>query len=475
MAVTQIPILPVDYPLFDWNNWPNSYAALVPGGPTKAFEKACWNAIIDYVSQAAEAAGSEWRSGAQDPETVKLLSENAARMTAGKMNSLRLAVDDIVQIPWKWEYDKNFRGYLGRPYFNTSVNEKQDVVYPEYFIEMVRHINRVIEILRGTAQTEMQSASQISHSFAYSIAETKPASTLRPYYRSSRTLFSGNAEPVILGDLIDFPKQKSSVNIAGPEWLWAGLIYQHLYLNSSIKSSGELKKAGPTTTKTLMHSKQFAALDYMMNMIETSAEIWVDSLATAKIIKAPMQNIGTSVLRFSNRFARVLQTEILELPSASAQGYFSVSKPEIELGRFLYFEKAKHLARIVLKADARKTPVISIPAKTAAKSAAGANIHPVKSSQVKAETKIESIGNADMDADRGAVIDTNHAGNITVKDPVLNYRTAPVFTEAPTAAKVSCKIYLYNGWDYPEWVNNGLWIKQAYSIKQKENGELEVR
>lgn len=51
-TLREVPLLPVDYPLFSWEDWPDSRAALVPGGMTKKFEKACWNAMVDTFTEA---------------------------------------------------------------------------------------------------------------------------------------------------------------------------------------------------------------------------------------------------------------------------------------------------------------------------------------------------------------------------------------------------------------------------------------
>ena len=157
-----IPVLPEDHPLFDWADWPTSRAALQSGMATSRFQKDAWNAIIDALGNALELAGIGW----QEPykiEDSKMLTPYG-RLQARDVNIVRSHVDLITDFPWPWEADPNFRGYLGTKWFkgttiaydeNGAISQifPGDEVYPEYILELVRRINLLIELMRGTAST----------------------------------------------------------------------------------------------------------------------------------------------------------------------------------------------------------------------------------------------------------------------------------------------------------------------------------
>ena len=62
MPIDTIPLLAEDYPLFDWDDHPQSYYALGEGELVSGFQKETWNAIIDETLAALSAAGMSWDS-----------------------------------------------------------------------------------------------------------------------------------------------------------------------------------------------------------------------------------------------------------------------------------------------------------------------------------------------------------------------------------------------------------------------------
>lgn len=161
-SLGNLPVLPRDYPLFDWNDWPDARAALTSGTATNQFPKEAWNAIVDALADALEEAGVGW----QDPYNVddsKILTP-FGKFTASSVNVVRGHIDLITDFPWPWEVDPNFRGYIGTKYFvGTRIEYDEEggiakikqgnEVYPEYILELARRINLLIELLRGTLDT----------------------------------------------------------------------------------------------------------------------------------------------------------------------------------------------------------------------------------------------------------------------------------------------------------------------------------
>ena len=81
---------------------------------------------------------------------------------------MRLNIDRQMHLAWPWAANQAYRGYVGREDFQgrQDVGKACDLVYPEYILELVRKLNLLLEIMRGTgpicdAESERQSGAQI--------------------------------------------------------------------------------------------------------------------------------------------------------------------------------------------------------------------------------------------------------------------------------------------------------------------------
>lgn len=148
--MTEIPYITV--PLFDWDDYPKSYAALTPGGGTTEFESNTWNAIVGKVKDAFTEAGIPW--------SVKYLSYEDTKITTGlkklyakQFNSVRDNIDTVIPFAWQWEVNDTFHGYIGRKDFRGYSDTKSivaaDKLYASYIKELARRLNVMLSILRG--------------------------------------------------------------------------------------------------------------------------------------------------------------------------------------------------------------------------------------------------------------------------------------------------------------------------------------
>ena len=150
MALENIPVLDEDYPLFDWSDYPDSFAALVSGGLVSEFEKETWNAIIKKLSDALSSAGLSWDSTYTTADGAKI-TEEYGDLYANAFNSVRHNINLPAPLGWAWSDDKSFRGYVSRKDFRSVEQYGEsgaDDVYPEYIEELVRKLNLLIEIMR---------------------------------------------------------------------------------------------------------------------------------------------------------------------------------------------------------------------------------------------------------------------------------------------------------------------------------------
>lgn len=150
-----IPCIDSDYSLFDWADWPNSKAALVKGTPTKQFEIACWDDIVTKLIVLQNDAGYSWNDAYTDASgaVIQRSAGGQGKFRATCFNSTRNNIDALIALPWQWEKNPAFRGYIGHKDMvglsTVSSVSKADKLYPEYILLLVDRMNLLIRILRG--------------------------------------------------------------------------------------------------------------------------------------------------------------------------------------------------------------------------------------------------------------------------------------------------------------------------------------
>lgn len=162
MGFDTIPALPADFPLYDWTNWQQSLDALAPGVKTKQFQIAAWNAIVDSLADAITAAGQTWDTTYTTAAGAKITASDP-KLYASKFNSVRLNIDRQMHLDWPWAVRTDSRGYVGREDFQgrQDVGKACDKVYPEYILELVRKLNLLLEIMRGTGPVQYADTAQL--------------------------------------------------------------------------------------------------------------------------------------------------------------------------------------------------------------------------------------------------------------------------------------------------------------------------
>ena len=162
MGFDTIPAIPADFPLYDWSDWQQSRNALAPGIKTKQFQIAAWNAIVDSLANAITAAGQTWDTTYTTAAGAKI-SFSDAKLYAKKFNSVRRNIDRQMHLDWPWAVRTDSRGYVGREDFQgrQDVGKACDLVYPEYILELVRKLNLLLEIMRGTGPVQYADTAQL--------------------------------------------------------------------------------------------------------------------------------------------------------------------------------------------------------------------------------------------------------------------------------------------------------------------------
>lgn len=167
MPIDRIPILSEDYPLFDWDDHLQSYYALGQGELVSGFQKETWNAIIDKTLAALSAAGMSWDSTYTTAAKAKI-TEAYGPLSAKMFNSVRHNIDRPAPVGWGWANNPNLRGFVGREDFKgyTDYGLNGDLFYAEYLLEMVRRLNLLLSIMKGTANLNEMEAPILSRTLA---------------------------------------------------------------------------------------------------------------------------------------------------------------------------------------------------------------------------------------------------------------------------------------------------------------------
>lgn len=180
MPIDRIPILSEDYPLFDWDDHPMSYYALGEGELVSGFQKETWNAIIDKTLAALSAAGMSWDSKYTTASAAKI-TKAYGPLSAKMFNSVRYNIDRPASVGWGWANNPNLRGYVGREDFKGYAEHglDGDLFYAEYLLEMVRRLNLLLSIMKGTANLKEMEGPTISLSESIHNLQSLPSAPMQ--------------------------------------------------------------------------------------------------------------------------------------------------------------------------------------------------------------------------------------------------------------------------------------------------------
>ena len=519
MALKTLPVLPEDYPLWDWADWPDSRAALVSGGPTRNFQKECWNAIIDEIVALQEASGVEWVDNHTPifywPDDLKLSAAHPMLWDT-YFNNLRRNFDALADLGWRWAYDPTFRGYTGSLYFAgitywRRYPDRADKVYPEYILELVIRLNLIIEIMRGTAPVLETSVQRLISTTVQPGVTWGKAAHADTQHISGTTTQTG----VLLGKgipgVVEYPvyspckaeavagkaavgavEHKISVPVLAQGNTRPGVTLgraSHLAASQSFAAAsailpvlGEGKSiiSAPVLADPVANPAASMAAQQLV-----SRHTWIDAvvspacLGTAQAI-APVAVHAEGAARMALR----ISANALMGSRAQAEG---ISFPASSAA-------AEKTSGTLVEADAAAMP--GLPGNASARAFSRAQAEGVSHPALTTEASglMGSMSLAEPEA-KPAVASSVGAVAASLSTGTLQCRqgraaSAKALIGAKTAAsgecnpaplaKVSCRVgslaqcALDTAWLPPMWVDGGLWIRQAYAVTQNENGELEV-
>lgn len=500
MGLKEIPVLPSDYPLFDWADWPDSRAALVQGGETRKFQRQCWNAMVDCFVEAVEAAGLEVCAdpGVLTPDNIKMpLTTVYAPLTANRMNSFTKIIDDVIPFPWRWDWDNTFRGFINRRNFRASysssiVKIEPDIVYPEYFLEVVRQFNVILALMRGTFPTV---ETEVEHLSRLNVDPGIRLDISAPIFRSfsSRTMTS-EAPLHVIRSLPFWPKAQilHSLTIASSVAGKAGNVAVWQNSPVAIQVRGETIRPAPlAAARGKSFSKAQAVLEFD-RLVYTGARSASDLTSNAEAVKALVQLMQAEFLS-----AVAGRAELDRMPpvataaraltrfSAGADADAAAAQPG----------SAESLTRSKTQAALYEALPVTTAAQAKAASAATAAVNGGILGQLRpAGVPVKTQQQARMEAPAAAPMAAEQLSAFKATLSILKSKARPGWAETlsgsrssvsadraePAAAQAAqssgslAECTLGTAWEPPIWYEGGLWIRQARTIKILPDGSMDL-
>lgn len=422
-------VLPADYPLFDWADWPESRAALVPGGPTRNFEKACWNAIISTISQAAFAAGFDKHK----LYIGQIGNYELGWLTAKNMNSLVESFDEFLPMGWFWRSErfgtfekKEFHGMPGWGGFWPDA----DILYPEYILGLADRVNLYIQLMRDNyphaigstaspylAVSRIQSGAKLggqARMDAMQLSKLKISRTAAEIGYSRR--FS--AQAIARVTLADFPVETHPA-IRG----YMPDVVSCLQVKLSGRSFlGTQPQIEPVASGVLVHME-----DIQLTRGHRETESWLRAYTS---IRRVVSGVAPSVVVAQQRSRSYCRnsaavTDPLTVAVAYASG--SAVHPGAQPGEML------RLQSDVCSGTSQDLAIVKPPIL-------------LNWADEKSAVSVE------------AVVDQEPAGCV----------------RSHCSGKASVVCSLGTAWEPPTWVNGGLWIRQVQTKRRKPDGSIDL-
>lgn len=411
MTLDSLPLLPESSQPFSWDDYPESRAALVPGGQCIAFSSKTWLEIVNFVNSMRLYYYSAEVGGYFDAHTVwdnTYTTYDGAIMgareplSAAMFNSVRHNIEMFFKIGWGWAVDPDFRGYVGRKDFKGIASGNADLVYSEYILELVRGANLLHEVLRGTADmAEGMAQYNIPAPFVGDMCVRKSAPV--KYWGSSMCDVQGSG--ISLPSVVVCASKKSdSVHVV------------HLRKTPSMPLVGNHIRAKSTHDASAFPAVS-AALHYCSDPLQSLSNGWMD------VADAVNLNI-----RFE---------------SATIEDGGGVALPSV--------------------------PIVS---ESIGASAHDAMIAVCESAPICGTGIAGSVGHGAMVAREAIGVEASESSS--TKDFAAYVKTIPKYGGTAERVFSKHDAVIDSAWYPPVWVDGGLWIRQSHSVTQNENGELVI-
>lgn len=162
-GIERLPLLPEDYSRYwDWSKGnvdataeetAAAYNALVNGGLTEEFKAVVWDDLVTVLCEVLEEAGLEFDASYGPREDLDMTYSH--ELSSIRFNGVCMNIDNFLPSAWSWWFQEDKKGYLGRQrvfgYGDADPFFHGDIVYGHYIIEITEKLNKLIRMLKNTA------------------------------------------------------------------------------------------------------------------------------------------------------------------------------------------------------------------------------------------------------------------------------------------------------------------------------------
>ena len=520
-----VPVLPEDYPLFDWDWWPRSYAALAPGIPTTRFEKDCWNNIVDTLAAAMEEAGLDFYRSDEgfSPEDIHITGGRYGVLTAEKMNDLIWAMDDLYPFEWPWindykhpgavnHWDFRDHGFFGK---RTNNKEKANVLYAQYILDVVDRLNLLIQLMRdnypyhNNVKAKLVSESIRSVGLRRGVAGVISRKMLIPLLVSSK-LRSGKGVPQTVQHIShlqgDF--RPELLHAAPLQIPLISMRYQfdveirrpapaRLALPGVILRTNPVVALDPTrpvdcSFAFLLHSASDAQSDQIL-AVATSAALRSLSRSQTELQQGLITESEATVISTSGSQAEVISRgsrtfAAVDLSKSRGTASFGMlktvetkaslllrdtrSETTLGTGKGTGLEALPHMGASDVVMELLTEP--SAPVEVCSDSTTAGSVEILKPRHRPMWSELRSVSKVLLEPE--ALPEQVVAAERITRTgaQVLIGPAPPAGITAAGRSITAFRAALDTAWLPPVWVDGGLWIRQAHTIVKRDDGSLEV-
>lgn len=521
MGFDTIPAIPADFPLYDWSDWQQSRDALAPGIKTKQFQIAAWNAIVDGLANAITAAGQTWDAAYTTAAGAKITVSDP-KLYAAKFNSVRLNIDRQMNLDWPWAVRTDSRGYVGREDFQgrQGVGKACDLVYPEYILELVRKLNLLLEIMRGTGPVQYADTDQLIATQIDNDAKSGIGARVDCRHNASTVILTSGARSgkSVLTAAASSPKSICRTDVQPKAS--APVSFNH-NIPAILSAGGRSRFAAPAEPVPLgIHSKvveeiiavnrqrvaRISAFGISGTVSQQDADVRQaisaapDGMLNHSSVEAEPRNaqrLSATAVRISGSKAkavggmkrsRVLIPKGMRVQAAAEAelrgGLPLCAASETQLGSHVHGGAESHLtiplppsgveSRISGEVELRTGTPYPISAARNASTSTGTDVRAAPPFPLMPKVMAETSAGAELDNGLPSYVLASDNSCSASRAVLSEQKSAPSGCDRRSGTAVSC-VAVDTGWLPPAWVNGGLWIRQVRDEPvQRENGELEV-
>lgn len=351
------PVLDYDYPLFSWDDFPQSRDALVPLTPVERFESACWNTMVSKMEDVLIALEKDWERGPY------FFYGEKKEFTAAMYNAMYDAIE--AEIPLRNSWDRyQYYARKGAP------------LTPGHLTFIAKWLNLVLGVARGTIILEEMSSKQhcmLTYDAWFDAPPSVQIETTSDASSQGKTISSVNFEQLPAAPMfVNFKMMATLAAAAQAPQVLATEVDQPSQLNIAVEAhrrtparlllswihSRSVSRAEMLTTTKTDFSVSLPVFSQPLANMNAGEAIHAAAIHTAKGSAVATMRSDTALYPKASKIARTSATMTSEyLPAAPAGSLALLGKSlavaevigtgAVDAGKMIHFAYSKQAAEAI--------------------------------------------------------------------------------------------------------------------------------